>query len=248
MTSYLPPSTLPWRTRILRRHAPPPVRGRSDFRGYRSCLRWEFGFSCAFCLLHESDLATAGVDGSGLMSIEHFIPVHSAEVSGNQYENCFYTCRFCNLSRGSLPVVNAQGLRILNPCEVAWGDFFELRGDEILPRDSADATYTHEIYDLNDPRKVALRRTRRENLTTVQAYLSESHDLLERAFENADPSMVDLAQELWRLANMAAKQRAQFAAVPVDAAECSCGAASLPEAFAEQLLPGFIAPHPRHFL
>ncbi len=60
----LPRQTQPPATPIERRHAPAP--GRYD--SFRPCLRWDFGFTCAFCLLHEADLAEHGTEGTGLMS------------------------------------------------------------------------------------------------------------------------------------------------------------------------------------
>ena len=34
------------------RHAPLAAK----YEAYRDCLRWEFGFTCAVCLVHESDV------------------------------------------------------------------------------------------------------------------------------------------------------------------------------------------------
>lgn len=42
----LPPVLTPWPAVIERRHDPPLARGRHGYRAYRSCLRWEFGFTC----------------------------------------------------------------------------------------------------------------------------------------------------------------------------------------------------------
>lgn len=239
MPSYLPPSTQPWRIPIQRSHKPRAARGQSGYRSYRQCLRWEFGFSCAFCLLHEADLFAADIDGTGLTWIEHHVPKSHEEGGRNQYENCFYSCRFCNSAHGALPVTDAEGRRLLDPCRVAWRDFFELRGDELQPRDEGDAAYTYLTYDLDDLRKVTLRRKRRETLTEVYGYLSKGRDLhdrvLERARDDADPSLVDLAREMWGLFEQAAGQRERFAAIPAGAPSCPCGPSSLPETLSEQL-------------
>ena len=88
----LPAVTLPWREKFFRRHTPSPVQGGDGYREYRACLRWEFGFSCAFCLCHESDLMLAGTEGWGLMQIEHFSPKSSDPDGRNDYSNCFYLC------------------------------------------------------------------------------------------------------------------------------------------------------------
>jgi hypothetical protein len=242
--SHLPPATQPWRIPITRRHTPRAARGKSGFQSYRQCLRWEFGFSCAFCLLHEMDLFTPGVEGTGLTGIEHFEPKSLNEAGRNQYENLFYCCRFCNSAHGSLPVADPEGRRLLNPCEVAWRDFFELRGDELHARDEGDATYTHEVYDLNDRRKVVLRQKRREALAVRSAYLAEGRgvldSLIERARDTGDIVLVDESERLWEWFEKvisATKHLTAVPAIPAETAACSCGheVCSLPEVLAEQL-------------
>jgi hypothetical protein len=59
MRKILPPVTQPWPQVIVRQHKPPEAK----YKTYRACLRWEFGFSCAFCLLHETDLMPCGAEG-----------------------------------------------------------------------------------------------------------------------------------------------------------------------------------------
>lgn len=243
MPKYLPSATKPWRIPIARRHIPPTVRGKEGFKSYRPCLRWEFGFSCAFCLLHEVDLFAAGIEGTALTWVEHHVPKSRLESGRNHYENCFYSCRFCNSAHGALPVVDPEGNRLLDPCRVAWGAFFELRDDELRPRDEGDAAYTHRTYDLDEPRKMKLRKARRETLAAMNACLSQGrqvHDrLLERARDTADSSLVDLAQEAWELFELAGRQREHLVGIPQDAdLVCACGHdrnCSLPEVLFEQL-------------
>jgi hypothetical protein len=161
----LPLRTLPPPSIISRRHTPKRAVGRFGYRAYRACLRWDFGFTCAFCLLHEADLAELGAEGLGLTSIEHFVPVSSEEGEDkvNDYENCFYVCRFCNKSRSNSPIIDSEGQRLLNPCVEIWADhFLPTEDDRLNPLDS-NAVYTAKIYDLNDPRRMELRRWRREH-------------------------------------------------------------------------------------
>ena len=72
----LPPTTAP-RGPIRRVHRPKQYAGKRGYEKYRRCLRWEFGFTCSFCLLHESDfhvgLAAIPAAGSGLFTIEHLL-------------------------------------------------------------------------------------------------------------------------------------------------------------------------------
>ena len=45
----LPAQIIPADTALKRRHHPHPVE--TDYKVFRECLRWEFGFTCAICLL-----------------------------------------------------------------------------------------------------------------------------------------------------------------------------------------------------
>jgi hypothetical protein len=93
----LPPATQPPRQPTIRRHEPKPAQGEEGYQAYRPCLRWEFGFTCAF---------------------------------------------------------------------IAWGDHFYRSGGRLLPfQGDVHASYTHQVYDLDDPRKVEMRRLRRELIT-----------------------------------------------------------------------------------
>src|SRR5436190_1471867 len=87
----LPRQTQPATAPIPRRHTP----SRAGYATYRSCLRWEFGFTCAFCLLHEADLVEEGVQGTGLTTIEHHVAQSADLTLVDTYENCFYACRYC---------------------------------------------------------------------------------------------------------------------------------------------------------
>lgn len=219
----IPPSTEPPETAIKRRHTPPKAEGRYGYRTYRSCLRWEFGFSCAFCLLHESDFSSHGAERLGLMWIEHHITLSASKESANDYENCFYSCRLCNRDRSFAPIVDGQGRRLLNPCSDAWAEHFELVGDELrpLPGD-ADAGYTHAAYNLDDPRKVMMRRSRREVLTACLALFREGYPKIQALIESADPKGVSAARELRECVKLAAKQLERHIAIPKDAGDCRC--------------------------
>lgn len=87
----LPPETHLPSAPLRRQHLPEPA----SYSEYRQCLRWEFGFSCAFCLLHEADLIENGIEGTGFMGIEHRVTRSSAPTQEDAYGNCYYACRFC---------------------------------------------------------------------------------------------------------------------------------------------------------
>lgn len=117
----LPPVTEPptARTRV---HAP----ARHPYESFRACLRQDFEFTCALCLLHESDLAPLGVEGTGLFTVEHIEPQSTRPDLAEVYRNCLYACRFCNTRRGDLPVRRADGARLLDPTRDGWSDAFEV--------------------------------------------------------------------------------------------------------------------------
>lgn len=229
----LPRRTLPPSKRIERRHTPPATTGRYGYREYRPCLRWEFGFTCAFCLLHEGDLADLGARGLGLTWIEHFEPAALTPERVNEYENCFYACLFCNRSRGSAPAVDAAGRELINPCSHAWAEHFRLLEDGRLVPAEADpgAAYTEEAYDLNDPRKVRRRFLRQARLDEWLSLLEEG-PLRVRALialsegattlEEAE-ILLDAAASLRSAILRAWAEIQRYAAIPADADPvCAC--------------------------
>ena len=224
----LPPTTQPPSTAIERRHSPP----RAGFQSYRPCLRWDFGFTCAFCLLHETDLGSdlSGIEGTGLTTIEHWHPQSAAPELANEYSNCLYACRFCNRSRGTSPVESPADGRLLNPCANVWSEHFTARGDRIVvAREDRDALRTERVYDLNDPRKVALRRRRRELIEAALATIREASTIPELILiaEHLDGSereeVIRAAEFLRDQVNRARGQLVRLEAVPVDVdLECRC--------------------------
>jgi hypothetical protein len=232
----LPASTVPWAKPIRRRHSPSPGR----LTSFRPCLRWEFGFSCAFCLLHEADM---GLDDRGAFSVEPWVP-NARRTSDPTYDDLFYACAFCNRARGAAPRVASSGAHLLRPDEVAWDQHFSLENDLLVPRaGDPDAAYTAQVYDLNDPRKVRLRRFRREAITTRLRFLRESEGLRKRLLDRVATSptddalaYLDVMQALESSVRAIASELLQLAAIPQDAApRCRCGAAgALPEWFVSQ--------------
>lgn len=246
----LPPRTLPPATPIKRRHTPRATTGRYGYRAYRSCLRWEFAFTCAFCLLHEADFAEYGAEGLGLTSIEHFDPASRNATKINDYENCFYACCLCNGSRSDARVVDRESHRLLNPCTDAWADHFVMTTDDRLsPVDGdVDALRTAAIYDLNAPLKVKLRRWRRKHieewLGLVERGPDRVADLLARSARATTrteaQALLEAAKLLHGCIVRASRDLAGYAAIPQDVDNsCRCGSTAnhtLPVWFADQVL------------
>jgi hypothetical protein len=228
----LPDITQPWRRKIARRHRPSQAHGDTGYREYRSCLRWEFGFTCAFCLSHETDLMLS-TEGWAVMQVEHFEPKTRNPSRINDYENCFYICRLCNTARSNTPNRDSQGREMINPCDAVWRDHFQVEGDEIRPRNEADinAALTSERYDFGDPRKVRLRRVRRKLITERIGFLEETRDLEESLLDAAvagggGPGMlkhVDTARAIGKARRNAYEELLRYAVIPPDPSlACTC--------------------------
>jgi hypothetical protein len=224
----------------------------NDYGSYRACLRWDFGFTCPFCLLHESDLAdaTGEAEGSGLMWIEHRLPQSTHSGESNRYENCLYSCRYCNGARKVAPVEDTDGRCLLDPTRTAWADHFELDGERLLCRPGdAHARYTHEAYSLDAPRKVRLRADRARLIEECQAVLREAPQSVTNLLAIAGlpelspdqrAELIDEVEDLRARVANAKLDLARRAATPRDSDRvCRCLSAEhheLPPALASQML------------
>jgi 5-methylcytosine-specific restriction endonuclease McrA len=241
----LPPQTRPPAKPTTRRHRPPPAGRWTD---YRPCLRWDFGFTCALCLLHESDLYGGPGEGLGGTTVEHRVARSKDASRQNDYENCLYACRFCNRSRAALPLWDG-GARLLDPTRDAWSQHFLAGDDRLSPVEGdAAAEYTHRAYELDDPRKVARRQARRELLSDrlfLASHLeAESAELLRLADLFRPKDLLRFGRTLELLRSLRADARRalgdlkRYAAIPVDAPlRCRCpepGTESLPEELERQ--------------
>ena len=246
MKRYLNPTTRPWTRKIERRHKP---RGKK-YSSFKSCLRWEFGFFCAFCQLHEKDLKLSGVEGWSLVQIEHSIPQSEAESKRDVYENCLLICERCNKSRRASPNFDEAGSPLLDPCAVVWSNHFERVEDELRPiLEDKGAEYTWHCYDLDDPRKVILRTMRRTWMEKCAERIAVLADLESRvgdqAVDLADSALrsellksIDLARELRATKRVFCDKLDEYSPLPEDrGSRCGCRNAkyhSLAEVFAEQ--------------
>ncbi|MFO0610408.1 MAG: hypothetical protein U0324_45025 [Polyangiales bacterium] len=147
----LPARTRPHAGVIARVHAPTV----ETWGNFLDCLRWEFGFTCAICLLHEHDfvLPGTGVSRTGQFSIEHKVlkSTPAGEVIENDYANCLYLCRFCNGTRGDRHAHVAPEGRLLDPVADRWDAHFAANDDSLTPLpNDGDAAYTERAYGIND--------------------------------------------------------------------------------------------------
>ncbi len=182
-----------------------------------------------------------------MTSVEHFMPVSQDASGTNDYQNCYYSCRFCNASRADTPLVDTQGRRLLDPCTVAWGDHFVLQEDRLEAR-TAEAAYTSEIYGLDDERKIVMRRARRERVGEWLRLLNEGPRLVEALLgQCAEVGLSAQATDLLAAAEMlqrsiqgAFRDIQRYAVIPRDVdASCRCDKADrlrLPEFMMSQVI------------
>jgi len=206
-----------------------------EYETFRACARWEFAFHCAFCWLHESDLCESGIERTGLTWLEHLIPRSEDDSRADDYGNVAYSCRFCNASRARRRVVDAQGRRLLDPCTTAWAVRFRREQWRLVPATGdPDADYTHEAYNLDDPRKRELRAARGRIIEEANDVLRDVPGLLSQLAGNAIPDAIQLAATLGDVLDRAKRDLRRYRAVPQDApGRCRCGH--------ENTLPTFVA-------
>lgn len=229
---------LPLRTELpgapqQHRHDPP----KSSWKHYRTCLRWEFGFTCAFCMLHEADLAEHGIEREHAVGIEHFQRRESSPDLADVYENCFLACTLCNEDRGRHPNTDKHGRNLLDPSKTAWVEHFVWQDNGRLrpkPRDR-DAEYTFRAYKLDHPKKHTRHVWRRDILRGSRRLLDKLPALINKLHEEArgarNAGNFGTARQKLREASdwrqvlaTAAKQLRRFSAVPKDhPTRCRCG-------------------------
>jgi hypothetical protein len=184
------------------------------------------------------------------MWIEHRLPQSSHSEESNRYENCLYSCRYCNRARATAPVEDEHGQRLLDPTHTAWADHFELDGDRLRSRPGdADAKYTHEAYSLDAPRKVRLRADRANLIEECKAILQQAPKRMKNLLEIAGRSelppgerevLIAEVEDLRAHMTRAKRDLTRRAATPRDSdRECRCLSTEhheLPAALASQML------------
>jgi hypothetical protein len=228
----LPPRTELPDEPLQRSHGPT----RADYTKYRDCARWDFGFSCSLCFLHESDLIEGGADGAALIWLEHHELKSEAKERRDEYTNCLLSCRFCNNGRSTLPNRDPHtGAVLLDPTREAWALRFRSDGSSMVVRyaEDKDANYTWALYGLGDERKTALRENRARRFDAFrraeQSFVELVPALLAKAEQSDAPREVEtwlqLARELEQSYENLLAEVVRYLATPHDApASCRCAA------------------------
>jgi hypothetical protein len=125
-----------------RRHGP---QGYANYENYRSWLRDEFAFRCVYCLTRE-----AWGPFTGVYALDHFVPAILRPEWHSQYDNLFYSCVSCNLSKGSHLVPDPTTFLVAPEVQVT--------GDGMLHASTAEAARLIELVRLNRPRLREFRK------------------------------------------------------------------------------------------
>jgi hypothetical protein len=168
------------------------------------------------------------------MGIEHILPQSTNHSEKHFYRNCVYCCQMCNRARSTKPSEDKTKRKLLNPTKEAWQSHFTCANDKLSPAaGDVDAEYTHTAYDLDDPRKVSLRRLRREThdalLEVLGTHPTKEKYLLDLASDlTRDPhehsQFIEIARTLRASINRARLTLETYLAIPKDApASCRCG-------------------------
>lgn len=127
--------------RSHRRHGPA---GYTDYESYRDWLRDEFCFRCVYCLKRET---WGRVTGD--FELDHFEPQSVHPEKALDYLNLVYSCRTCNLVKGSNEVDD--------PFETLHGGNLRCDPDGRLVAASKEANRLILVLDLNSPQAIEWR-------------------------------------------------------------------------------------------
>jgi len=123
-------------------------------RDTRERLRREFGYRCGYCCIAESSLC----HGTPRW-IEVYHPAHTHLELEDSRDYLVYVCPFCSRAR---QVTHSDHAKLLNRRMPAYRQSFRLEDNGTLTPLTSSAEYTANVMDLNDPRKVELRRQESE--------------------------------------------------------------------------------------
>ena len=147
-------------TPLPRIHRP---RRQSEAVAYRPCLRIEFGYTCAYCVSHEAEVARGAKHG--LFEVEHFRPEHAFGHLRTVYANLMWACAACNRAKsGKWPsaVAQARGSRFVDPCAEALSEHLQIVELEVVPRTAAGEYMIDEL-NLNSFEHRTRRKERKQS-------------------------------------------------------------------------------------
>jgi hypothetical protein len=141
---------------LITRRKPP--RNYSRYQAYKRYLRLDFVYRCAYCTIHE--YFCNGIYG---FHVDHFRPKSQFPQLECVYENLYYACAECNVSKGQewpSEVEAAQGLRYVDPCtEELYKVHLRVNDDGSLVPLTRAGEYTLNMVRLDRERLAFQRKT-----------------------------------------------------------------------------------------
>lgn len=139
---------------IFAHRSPAPLTTR-NYRLFRLYIREDFQECCAYCFLHER---FAG--GERNFELDHFRPRSLFEHLAHEYNNIYYACHICNLTKhDSWPsdALQAKGYRFVDACAENFSFHFRDGNGHWQPMSRA-GEYSAERLRLNTEHLVQVRR------------------------------------------------------------------------------------------
>ncbi len=162
-------------------HAPvtrsAPVVAKDNYEGYRSVLRWDFWYSCAYCTLAESE--ASGV----AFSIDHYLPQSRYPELVATYDNLLWSCNHCNSFKRAFPTEPAarKGYRFFRPDIDDPDDHFGASPMSPVRLDAkTELVGKYSIEQLN------LNRQTLRRLREIRTRLAQSHSMLVRGLRSLE--------------------------------------------------------------
>ena len=126
---------------------------------YKDCLRLDFEFRCAYCLIHEKDF-----QGHESFQVDHFRPKSRFRELERSYANLYYACQLCNRQgrKGHAwptPDEESRGERFVDPCAEHWEDHVEFIEDGSVRPLTPAGEYSTRTIELD---RIQLRLHRRK--------------------------------------------------------------------------------------
>lgn len=116
---------------------------------YKDCLRLDFEFRCAYCLIHEADY-----QGHESFQVDHFRPKSKFRDLERTYSNLYYACILCNKTNrkgANWPSEEEadRGERFVDPCSEDWEEHVEFREDGSARPLTPAGRYSERVLGLN---------------------------------------------------------------------------------------------------
>jgi 5-methylcytosine-specific restriction endonuclease McrA len=164
------------------------------------------------------------------MTVEHRVLRKDDPTLAGVYSNLIYVCAYCNTARHDKPLIK-NGVELLNPAEASWSEHFSVGADFRLLAKEGDpeAHRTEEVYDVNEPCRLEVRRTRAERLQWCLDAIESIPEALALIHSEAEASNLrsvqrrTLARGLRNDLRHAYDELKRYAAFPEDRPErCAC--------------------------